>query len=97
MGGIGRSSTDAVGTDAFSSLLPAHLLTADEDVEGWSDAPGDEILQCLRQKQRQLYLLAKSNSLRLHRLASLTKREWQRQEICRRLAVADADVGSCPS
>lgn len=51
-----------------------------------------EITLALMKRQRELRLVCAANHSILHRLIQAARRDLQRQEIQRRLAVADADV-----
>ncbi|VDN98309.1 unnamed protein product [Rodentolepis nana] len=52
----------------------------------------DQITLALMRRQRELRQLCASNHNILHRLVQAARRDLQRQEIQRRLAIADADV-----
>ncbi|KAM7532546.1 hypothetical protein Aperf_G00000131992 [Anoplocephala perfoliata] len=52
----------------------------------------DQITLALMRRQRELRLVCAANHNILHRLIQAARRDLQRQEIQRRLAIADADV-----
>ena len=62
-------------------------------VERPDDNPEDEILGELRKKQQELRVLSQHNQMMTKRLYKLAKDELQRQELRRKMAAADADVG----
>ncbi len=54
-----------------------------------------ELSLALMRRQRELRLVCAANHSILHRLVQAARRDLQRQEIQRRLAIADADVSWC--
>ncbi|TGZ58891.1 hypothetical protein CRM22_009388 [Opisthorchis felineus] len=52
----------------------------------------DEVALAIQQRQQELRLVCAENHGVLHRLVQAARRDMQRQEIQRRLAIADADV-----
>lgn len=95
------------GNDWFSNILP-HLEDTDDDlsscllnltttnaVEAVGAGAGgstDQLTLALMRRQRELRLVCAANHNILHRLIQAARRDLQRQEIQRRLAIADADV-----
>ncbi|KAH9283869.1 Transcriptional adapter 3 [Echinococcus granulosus] len=95
------------GGDWFSNILP-HLEDTDDDlsscllnltttngVEAVGASAGsstDQLTLALLRRQRELRLVCAANHNILHRLIQAARRDLQRQEIQRRLAIADADV-----
>ncbi|VDM19288.1 unnamed protein product [Hydatigera taeniaeformis] len=94
-------------SDWFSNILP-HLEDTDDDlsscllnltttnaVEAVGAGTGnstDQLTLALMRRQRELRLVCAANHNILHRLIQAARRDLQRQEIQRRLAIADADV-----
>ncbi|KAL5968330.1 Transcriptional adapter 3 [Taenia solium] len=101
------SATRGEGSDWFSNILP-HLEDTDDDlsscllnlttinaVEAVGAGAGsstDQLTLALMRRQRELRLVCAANHNILHRLIQAARRDLQRQEIQRRLAIADADV-----
>uniref|UniRef100_A0A5K3EVV0 PDZ domain-containing protein n=1 Tax=Mesocestoides corti TaxID=53468 RepID=A0A5K3EVV0_MESCO len=87
------------------NLFPASLPQFDDDDDDLSncllnltaanstDGDGtDHLSLALMRRQRELRLVCAANHNILHRLIQAARRDLQRQEIQRRLAIADADV-----
>ncbi|KAL5109706.1 Transcriptional adapter 3 [Taenia crassiceps] len=95
------------GSDWFSNILP-HLEDTDDDlsscllnltttnaveaVGAGASSNTDQLTLALMRRQRELRLVCAANHNILHRLIQAARRDLQRQEIQRRLAIADADV-----
>lgn len=58
----------------------------------FQEMPGDELGRAILQRQRELRVVCAENHSVLRRLIQAARRDMQRQEIQRRLAIADADV-----
>lgn len=90
---------DTDGDDLSSCLLNLNATNSfgDEAVGGGYNTDGntstDQLTRALIRRQRELRLVCAANHNLLHRLIQAARRDLQRQEIQRRLAVADADVG----
>ena len=97
---------DTEGDDLSSCLLSltAANSAVEEAVGGGCSTSGstdtDQLTLALIRRQRELRLVCAANHNILHRLIQAARRDLQRQEIQRRLAIADADVsdrGTLPS
>ena len=70
-----------------SGILDIDDKTAD-------DGPEDEILIELKRKQQELKVLSQHNLMLTKQLYKMAKDQIQKQELRKKMAVADAEVGS---
>ncbi|VEL35356.1 unnamed protein product [Protopolystoma xenopodis] len=87
--------TNVFDPSSFSSSCPIdRIITSTTQASGFTSSllRADEIAWAIIQRQRELRSVCATNHSTLRRLVQAAKRDMQRQEIQRRLAVADADV-----
>ncbi|XP_018646867.1 ADA3-like [Schistosoma mansoni] len=80
----------------INTMVQNHMLfsqdTPSTATTQHGSSAGDDIGWAIIQRQRELRLLCTANHRMLRRLVQAARRDMQRQEIQRRLAIADADV-----
>ncbi|CAH8491802.1 unnamed protein product [Schistosoma turkestanicum] len=87
-----KPSDCGVNTVLFGEDSSSTSTTTTTTTTQYGSSTSDDIGWAIVQRQRELRLLCTANHRMLRRLIQAARRDMQRQEILRRLAIADADV-----